>query len=44
MKKVNLFSIRKRYLVTWSNIGIYIIDPSVGSLIAWNDQVKGMKR
>lgn len=29
-----------RYLVTWSNLGIYLIDPTVGSVVCWNDQIK----
>ena len=37
----NYYNFRNRYLVTWSNLGIYMIDPSIGSIVAWNDQIKG---
>uniref|UniRef100_A0A7M5XN45 HPS5-like beta-propeller domain-containing protein n=1 Tax=Clytia hemisphaerica TaxID=252671 RepID=A0A7M5XN45_9CNID len=35
-----LCPLMNRYLVTWSSLGIYMIDPSIGSIVAWNDQIK----
>ncbi|XP_065070572.1 uncharacterized protein LOC135695413 [Rhopilema esculentum] len=38
-----LIPICNRYVVTWSHLGLYILDPSLGKIAGWYDEIKGIK-